>query len=503
MPSESPVLRRPDGAWWIAPSVRGVAIDSRLVEPGFIFVAVPGQATDGHEFAQEAVARGALAVVVERSVGVLSAPVVMVPSSRVAAAELAAEIYGHPGQDLAVTGVTGTNGKTSVVFWLASLLERSGHPTGMLSSVVNWMGDGHRGSSLTTPSAPDVQQSLAQMRDNGMTHAVVEVSSHGLVQHRVHGIPFRVGVLTNITREHLDYHGTMDEYVAAKSILFTELLAPDGLAVFNADDPHSQTVASQWRGRRLSFGLARGDLRAHILREEPWRTTVRVQFGEDRWEIVLPFPGRYNIYNVLAAVGAAIGNGSSPDVVMGQVAELPQVPGRLEVAAQGDGVVVLVDYAHTPDGLTQVLQTVRRLVGSERHIWLVFGARGGRDVGKRPIMGQIAARLADRVVLTADSPHEEPVQGIITEVEAGIREAGGTPYAVEPDRGTAIGLAVADAAPGDVVLITGRGPETTQEFGHTVVTLIDADAARAAMRRRLNAAEEASHAAREHHHPHV
>jgi UDP-N-acetylmuramoyl-L-alanyl-D-glutamate--2,6-diaminopimelate ligase len=492
------------GRWEVGPGVTGVAIDSRRVEPGHVFVAIPGARADGHRFIPDAVARGAVAVVAERPVSDCAVPCVMVRSARQAAAELAAAVYRYPGQTLKVTGVTGTNGKTSVVFWVRHLLTRNGYPTGMLSSVFNWTGDGPETASLTTPEAPDVQRALARMRDHGLTHAALEVSSHGLVQHRVDGIPFRAAVLTNITREHLDYHGSMAQYIDAKSILFTRLLDSDGVAVFNADDPYSQDVSRRFRGRSMSFGMARGDVRARILREEAWRTDVRISSDEGQWDVSLPVPGRYNVYNVLAAAGAAMANGIRLEHIVPHLSDVPQVPGRLEVAAQGDGVVVLVDYAHTPDGLSQVLQTVRRLTVPSARVWLVFGARGGRDRGKRPIMGAVAARLADAVILTADSPNQEDVETIIDELAQGMYEAGRRPYAIEPDRQRAIHLAVADAAPGDVVLITGRGPEQFQTFGAERRRMVDREAARAAMADRVRGKETAPHVtAGDRYHPYV
>jgi UDP-N-acetylmuramoyl-L-alanyl-D-glutamate--2,6-diaminopimelate ligase len=505
MDTRHPLLQY-DGAgrWRVGDGINGIAIDSRRIQPGDVFVAVPGTRTDGHRFIQDAVGRGAVAVVAEHAVPDCPVPCVEVPSARVAAAQLAAAIYRFPGQTIQVTGVTGTNGKTSVVFWLRYLLEMSGRPTGMLSSVLNWTGDGTEDASLTTPEAPDVQRALAAMRDNGLTHAAIEVSSHGLVQHRVDAIPFRVAVLTNITREHLEYHGTMAAYIAAKSLLFERLLADGGAAVFNADDPYSQQIMGQTRGRVITFGLVRGDVRARILAEEPWHTRISLLADNGQWDLDLPVPGRYNIYNLLAAVTAARAQGVGVEQLVPYLEQLPQVPGRLEVAAEGDGVVVLVDYAHTPDGLTQVLQTVRRLTRPGRRVWLVFGARGGRDRGKRPIMGAIAARLADAVVLTADSPNQEDLGQIVRELEEGILAAGQRPYAIELDRRRAIKLAVADAAPGDVVLVTGRGPEPYQTFGAQRVQMLDADAARDAMRARLAHKEVSEGAsAGDGHHPYL
>jgi UDP-N-acetylmuramoyl-L-alanyl-D-glutamate--2,6-diaminopimelate ligase len=485
---EAPV-RRTDAGWVVDPDVHGVQIDSRRVEAGDIYVAIPGRTLDGRSFVNEAAARGALAVVAETPIPASPIPVVVVPSARRAAAELAAAVAGYPGRRLIVTGVTGTNGKTSVVYWLRHLLVGSGEPAGMLSSVENITGEPTpRQDHLTTPEAPDVQRALADMVRAGMRRAVLEVSSHGLVQHRVDEVPFRVAVLTNITREHLDFHGTMDAYIAAKRRLFTELLSSDGVAIFNADDPYSPAIRERVRQRTHDFGVLRGEVRARILQETAWSTRVRliVAGRSEDVQVTVPAPGRYNVYNMLAAVTAALGQGVPFERIVDTLDRLPPVPGRLEKAAQGDGVTVLVDYAHTPDGLAQVLQTVRRAVGSQGRIWLVFGARGARDQGKRPIMGEIAARLADAVILTTDSPGPEEPARIAEDLARGLREAGSRPWAVELDRRAAIRLAVQSASSGDIVLVTGRGPEREQIFGDRRVVLDDREAAREAMAKRLS-----------------
>jgi len=488
--ADSPVVLDGAGQWHLGPEVRGVETDSRRVQPGHIFVAISGHTVDGHQFVDEAVSRGAIAVVVERSVGPRPVPVIQVESSRRAASSLAATFFGFPGRRLRVTGVTGTNGKTSVVYWLRHILQGAGHPTGMLSSVQNWIGEGEEtGAHLTTPEALQIQRALAEMVNRGMERAVVEVSSHGLVQHRVDDIDFRTAVLTNITREHLDYHQTMDNYVAAKADLFTRLLNPAGTAVLNADDPYVvQRILPQVRGATITYGVVRGQVRARILEEQAWstRVVVTIEGVSETFAVEIPFPGRYNIYNTLAAWAAAMAQGVSPNVVAGLVESFPEVPGRLEIAAQGDGITILVDYAHTPDGLSQILQTVRRLIPPAARLWLVFGARGGRDKGKRPIMGAIAARLADYIVLTSDSPNLESADAIAEDLAEGIREEGFTPFAVELDRRRAIQTAVRAAAPGDVVLVTGRGPEGEQFFGRdTVVRLQDRDAAAEAVQARM------------------
>ena len=470
------------GEWVVAPTVTGIQLDSRAVKPGDVFVAILGLHEDGHEYLADAAARGAVAAVVERPTP-STLPTLVVPSARVAAAELAAALYGHPGRRLTVTGVTGTNGKTSVVYWLRQLLEGAGYGAGMLSSVRNVTGrDREDDAWLTTPDAPDVQRALGQMVAHRLSRAVLEVSSHGLVQHRVDAIGFSVAVLTNITREHLDYHGTMENYVAAKSRLFTELLNDDGVAVLNADDPHAIELAPAIAARIMTYGIMRGDVRARIEHEAPQATDVTVFVaGAPGVPLTVPFPGRYNVYNTLAAVAAAVVQGIAPDDALAQVGSLEEVPGRLELVSDAGGVRIMVDYAHTPDGLEQVLHTVRRLAGPTGRVWLVFGARGGRDRGKRPLMGRIAGRLADRVVLTADSPYEEEPAVIAEELAEGLAAAGCRPHAVELDRTRAIRTAVWGATAGDVVLITGRGPEREQVMGDRHILLDDRDVVRRAV----------------------
>ncbi len=467
------------GLWEVAPSVTGVQLDSRAVKPGDVFVAILGLHEDGHQYLEDAARRGAVAALVERPMPA-PLPTLVVPSARRAAAELAAAVYGYPSRQLLVTGVTGTNGKTSVVYWLRQLLEGYGLACGMLSSVRNVTGRDREGDArLTTPEAPDVQGALAQMAANGFGRAVLEVSSHGLVQHRVDAIGFSVAVLTNITREHLDYHGTMENYVAAKARLFTDLLQDDGVAVLNADDPHAIELAPAVAARVLTYGVMRGDVRARIEHESPHASDITLMVaGAPGVAVRVPFPGRYNVYNTLGAIAAALAQGVPAEAAAAQVGRLEEVPGRLEMVSDAGGVRVMVDYAHTPDGLEQVLHTVRRLAGSAGRIWLVFGARGGRDRGKRPLMGSIAGRLADRVVLTADSPHEEDPAAIAAELAEGLTAVGCRPFAVELDREAAIRLAVRSATACDVVLITGRGPEREQIVGDRHVRLDDRDVVR-------------------------
>ncbi len=473
-----------ESGWVIGPAVRGIRMDSRLVEPGDIFVAVTGSSQDGHQFIRQAIARGAVAIVGEKGMEPLAIPYIQVVSSREAAADLATQFYGHPSRRLTTIAVTGTNGKTSVVYWLSALLNAAGIRSGLISSVVNDVVCSQTPAALTTPESPDLQASLAEIARCGGVAAVVEVSSHGIVQQRVRGTLFQIAILTNITREHLDFHGTMERYVDAKAALFRMLLSSSLGAVLNADDEHFGIIAQQTEAAVTSYGIARGMLRGRVLEESPWFSEIEITgLGVD-FHTRLNHPGRYNIYNVLAASAAALRLGVPASILEQEIPQLPQVPGRMQVASSHNGPMAIVDYAHTPDGLYQSLLTVRKLAKGK--IWLVFGARGGRDRGKRPEMGRIAAQYADRVVVTTDSPNYENVQTIADALVSGIREVGaGKLAAVELDRAEAIRYAISHASQADVVLITGRGPETVQHFGDKDVRLVDAEAAEEALQERV------------------
>ncbi|PSR20041.1 MAG: UDP-N-acetylmuramoyl-L-alanyl-D-glutamate--2,6-diaminopimelate ligase [Sulfobacillus acidophilus] len=473
-------IQKTDSGWKLDAAVIGVAIDSRRVKPGYVFVAIPGATSDGHSFIADAISRGAVAIVGERPGLKLGVPYFQVPSSRIAAAELSAAFYRYPSRQLIATGVTGTNGKTSVVYWLTALLRAGGYGCGMISSVINDSGRGTRESVLTTPESPDLQQQLREMADSGLTHAVIEISSHGIAQHRVDQIDLDLAVLTNITREHLDFHGTMENYVATKSLLFERMPADSRGVVINADDHYSQRVLNRVVCPALTYGMQAGELRAQVLSSSAWSSRVRLAHRDFDMVVQLNHPGLYNVYNLTAAVAAAYRLGVTADVIERVVPTLPEVPGRMQVFQVPGKPMVIIDYAHTPDGLTQSLQTVRQMVSGK--IWLVFGARGGRDRGKRPEMGEIAARLADRVVLTSDSPNDEDPLAIARAIEVGIRHiAKDVMMAIELDRSQAIQWAVDHAQADDCVLVTGRGPESYQYFRQRRVRIKDGEVAEQAL----------------------
>lgn len=479
----APVSHRASG-WTLSSEVTGITLDSRLVKPGYIFVAVPGFSQDGHRFILDAIHQGAIAVVGEKDVTGLSVPYFKVASSRQAAAELAATFYRFPSSDVKTIGVTGTNGKTTVVFWLTYLLRKTGRRVGMVSSVINETGPRALPATLTTPESPELQEYLAEMRENGMTHAVIEVSSHGIAQQRVAQIDFSLAILTNITREHLDFHGTMERYVQTKARLF-QGLGPHTLgAVLNADDPHTSQVRQAVQAPVVTYGIEAGDVRGTINTEGAWWSDIAIGYPGCSFTARLNHPGRYNVYNLLAVVAAGALLGVSSEEFATHIPSLPQVPGRMQVFGRETGPLVVVDYAHTPDGLQQLLSTVRHF--GRRGIWLIFGARGGRDRGKRPEMGRIAAAMADHIVLTTDSPYEENPEDIAEAIAEGVRSVDESKIrAVELDRAAAIRYAIMTADQADVIVITGRGPETTQFFGHAPVRLVDAEVVEKVLRDRL------------------
>ncbi len=448
-----------------------VTHDSRDVVPGALFCCVPGGSADGHDFAAAAVAAGAVALLCSRFVdGVDPAvPQVLVDDVRAAMARVAAELYGHPSQRMAVVGVTGTNGKTTTTHLLRAVLEADGRPAAVIGTLSQDApaGAGRAGAAPgTTPAAPELQRHLAELAASGFDAVAMEVSSHALVQHRVDGVHFAVVVFTNLSQDHLDYHGSMEEYFAAKASLFDPERA--AVAVVNADD--------RW-GRRL--------LESPRLPTRPFWMDEAVDLRLDRtgstfrWEgepVRLRIAGRANVANALAAAAAARELGVPATAVAAGLSGVESVPGRNEAIQRGQPFTVLVDYAHTPDGLEQSLTSARDVAGGGR-VLVVFGCGGDRDRAKRPLMGEVATRLADLAVLTSDNARSEDPAAIIDQVRAGVRRP--EVLVVEPDRRAAIAVALGRAQADDVVVIAGKGHETTQVVGDQVFPFDDrAEAAR-------------------------
>jgi UDP-N-acetylmuramoyl-L-alanyl-D-glutamate--2,6-diaminopimelate ligase len=462
--------------------VGAVTHDSRRVTPGALFVAIRGLATDGNAFVDAALRKGAAAVASEhepRGAGAW----LRVRDAREALALLSAAALGDPARALELIGVTGTNGKTTTSYLIDSALRAAGETTGLVGTVEYRVGNRIAEAVRTTPEASDLQALLAEMRDASCRRAVLEVSSHSIALARVHGLEFRLAVFTNLTRDHLDFHGDMDAYFAAKRRLFTELLRPDGHAVVNLDDDRGEELARASRGRVLGYSLEnpRADFFAEELRLGLDRTRLRARTPFGVLEVESPLVGRFNAQNVLAALGAGIALGLPPDAVQRGIATLAGVPGRMEKVALGQDFTVLVDYAHTDDALKNLLETVRDL--KPRRLITVFGCGGDRDKSKRPLMGAVAARLSDVVILTSDNPRSEPPEAILAEIRRGIPPARSEDTLVIADRRDAIARAIEMGREGVVVVIAGKGHENYQVLRDRSVPFDDRLVARDALAR--------------------
>ena len=433
--------------------VTSITRDSRAVVPGALFCCIPGGTVDGHAFAPEAVASGAVALLTERQLD-LDVTQAVVDDARVASGRAAAAFHGHPSRAMEIVGVTGTNGKTTTVWLLRAIFEAAGRSSEMIGTLTS-----KPGGPPTTPDALELQRQLADLRDRGVTSLAMEVSSHALAQDRVEGTQFKVGVFTNLSRDHLEFHETMEDYFAAKARLFEP--GRSDIAVVNADDPRGRLLADAARIPTRTYSLSDvTDLRVGMTSTGTWRAH----------ELVVPLGGPFNVSNALAAATASLELGIDEATIVRGIAEAPAAPGRFERVGTGQPFTVIVDYAHTPDGIEQVLRAARDLI-DEGQLTIVFGAGGDKDRGKRPEMGAVAGRLADVVVLTSDNPRSESPEAIIDEIRAGVD---GRAYViVEPDRRAAIELALARAAAGDVIVVAGKGHETTQTIGDQVIPFDD------------------------------
>jgi UDP-N-acetylmuramoyl-L-alanyl-D-glutamate--2,6-diaminopimelate ligase len=467
-------------------TIRGLTDDSRRVVAGGCFVAVRGLRADGHRFIPQAVERGARAVVAEPPDPLPGEAVgrILVPDTRRALPRLADAYFGHPSRALTVVGITGTNGKTTTSYLCEALLRARGLATGIIGTIQYVVKDRAREASQTTPDAIELQGLLAEMVTAGVGGVAMEVSSHALELHRVDGVAFDVAVFTNLTQDHLDFHKTMEGYAAAKRRLFFELLSAGGksgaTAVLNGDDPVGAEWARTLPGRVLTFGLSPGCV-IRPLQHESGLGGIRLLAASPAGSvrIVSPLIGEHNVMNLLGAVGVGIALGLDPPAVAGALASVTRVPGRFEQVETGQDFLVVVDYAHTPDALQRVLETARRLTPGR--LGVVFGAGGDRDRGKRPVMGRIAATLADRVWLTSDNPRSEDPAAIIEEIAAGVVPPPRLGYAKCADRRGAIQQAIAWASPGDTVVLAGKGHEPYQIIGQEVLPFDDRLVAREAL----------------------
>ncbi|HKE98551.1 MAG TPA: UDP-N-acetylmuramoyl-L-alanyl-D-glutamate--2,6-diaminopimelate ligase [Actinomycetes bacterium] len=444
-----------------ATHVTDVVLDTRQVRPGALFCCVPGSRVDGHDLAPDALRRGAAALCVQRPLP-LAVPQLVVPAVRPALPALAAAFFGEPSRRLDLVGVTGTNGKTTTTYMLEAIGRAQGWATGVAGTVEVRVGAERRPAVHTTPEAPDLQRLLAEMADSGVRLAAMEVSSHGLALGRVDATRFRAAVFTNLSQDHLDFHPDMEAYFQAKARLFEP--ARTGLAVVNVDDAAGRRLAASVRVPLVTTGTGGdGDWRASEVEASLAGTSFRVEGPAGSAAVRLRLAGRFNVANALGALAAAAHLGVALDTAAAGLAALPGVPGRLERVDAGRPYSVLVDYAHTPDSLDSSLRAAR--AAAPGRVLVVFGCGGDRDRGKRPLMGEIAARLADVAVITSDNPRSEDPGAIVAEVAEGARRAGGPGrWLVEVDRRAAIRQALALAGPGDVVLIAGKGHEQGQEF---------------------------------------
>jgi UDP-N-acetylmuramoyl-L-alanyl-D-glutamate--2,6-diaminopimelate ligase len=473
--------------------ITGITMDTRLVLPGQLFVAIKGNSADGHAFIPDAIRRGSVAIVGERPLEGLSVPYIQVENSRQALAWLAAAFYGNPGRSLTVIGVTGTDGKTTTSNLLYQILLAAGLKTGLISTVNAVIGNEviDTGFHVTTPDAPDVQRYLARMVEAGLTHVVLETTSHGWAQYRVDACEFDIGVITNITHEHLDQHGSYENYRAAKARLFLSLEKtrpkPQGnprLAVLNKDDGSYAYLSGLVQGHQICYGLdASADIRAESVDYSP----RGIQFEAVGPGISVPVTsllvGAFNVSNCLAALTAAVcGLGVEPETVARGIAALAGVPGRMERIDLGQSFTAIVDFAHTPNALHVAIETVRQM--TDKRVIVIFGSAGLRDKEKRRMMAEVATHMADLSILTAEDPRSESLEGILEEMAAGARNQGGVEektFFRIPDRGKAIRLGVRMAQPGDIVMACGKGHEQSMCFGMIEYPWDDRIAMRAAL----------------------
>jgi UDP-N-acetylmuramoyl-L-alanyl-D-glutamate--2,6-diaminopimelate ligase len=464
----------------------GVTHDSRRAGRGAIFVALVGLKANGAVFAPQAIAAGAVAIVAEAPApDEVAVPWVVVNDARLALAWLSAEFFQHPSHEMSVVGITGTNGKTTTSFLLSSMLDAAGIPCGLMGTVTYRIGDRAFDATRTTPEAPDLQAFMRDMVAGGCGACVMEVSSHALALRRVDGIEFAAAVFTNLTRDHLDFHADMEDYFGAKRRLF-EMLAADAPALINADDPRGASLVEVVK-RPVTYGIHKpADVSPGPLSYSLAGLDFQVRTPRGSVHVRSRLVGKPNVYNILGAVGTAVELGAPIEAIEEGLHRLPGVPGRFEViSSAADDVTVVVDYAHTDDALRNLLETARPM--AMRRLITVFGAGGDRDRTKRPLMGMVAARLSDVVVITSDNPRSEDPERIIEEVKRGAdaeTRQSNAAIVTEADRRQAILQAVRDASPGDVVLIAGKGHEKYQEIGGRTLAFDDIEVAREALEAR-------------------
>jgi UDP-N-acetylmuramoyl-L-alanyl-D-glutamate--2,6-diaminopimelate ligase len=465
--------------------ITSIENDNRKVQKGSLFICIKGYTVDGHDFAASAVRNGAAAVLAERPLP-LEVPVIIVKDTKRAMAVLADAFYGQPTKKLKLIGITGTNGKTTTSHMIEKIFADRGCKTGLIGTMYTKIADKTFESKNTTPESLTLQKTFHQMVGEGVETAVMEVSSHALDLGRVHGCDFDVAVFTNLTQDHLDYHKTMEEYKRAKSLLFAQLgntfhHQNPKFAVLNADDPASEMFRSATAAHVVTYGIdTEADIQAQNIQMTSTGTKFEIVIGENRYPIHIQLIGKFSVYNVLASFTAALVSGIPIRQIIHSLESLKGVAGRFELVQAGQDFTVIVDYAHTPDSLENVLKTIRHF--AKRKIFVVVGCGGDRDRTKRPLMAEIACRYATHPIFTSDNPRSEDPIAILKDMEAGV--AGNSSYKIIPDRKEAIVYAVNQASSGDVILIAGKGHETYQQIGNEVYEFDDRIVAREAIKER-------------------
>jgi UDP-N-acetylmuramoyl-L-alanyl-D-glutamate--2,6-diaminopimelate ligase len=458
--------------------LEGLEYDSRRVKPGYLFFAFPGSRTDGRQFAAEAVERGAAAVASESpSPQKFPVPWIEVEHGRHALALASRNFYGRPDERIALTGITGTNGKTTTSYLIDAILRAAGKTTALIGTIEYHLAGHVLPAVNTTPESLDLHRLFAELEREGGTHATMEVSSHALALGRVYGLKFHTALFTNLTRDHLDFHHTMEEYFAAKQLLFTGAGGPPpSWAVLNRDDEWCRRLELSRQTEVLWYGLGQGaSVRARHISSSLQGLRFEVQNRKTRFTVESPLLGKINVYNILAACAAGLSYDFSPEIIAAGIARCSAVPGRFERIDEGQPFTVVVDYAHTDDALKNTIAVARGL--EPKRVITLFGCGGDRDRSKRPLMGQVAAENSDFVVLTSDNPRSEDPLAIMNDALVGIRRVD-VPHLVEPDRATAIVRAIKEARPGDIVILAGKGHETYQVLKDKTIHFDDREVAR-------------------------
>ncbi|MGZ4133662.1 MAG: UDP-N-acetylmuramoyl-L-alanyl-D-glutamate--2,6-diaminopimelate ligase [Tumebacillaceae bacterium] len=472
-------------------SIESITADSRQVKPGCLFVAIRGYTVDGHRYVPAAVEAGASAVLVEEPIEGVTAPQIVVPDTRAASAVLASVFYGHPAQQMKVIGVTSTNGKTTITNLIDRVLTDAGHMTGLIGTIKTRIGDREFESKHTTPDALGLQDIFKQMLEVGTKYPIMEVSSHALDQKRVAGTEYHTAIFTNLTQDHLDFHGTMEAYRDAKLKLFSRLgntysndLGESKFAIINVDDPAAEHFISATTAQVITYGIDNpASVRATDVKIEANGVSYRLESFAGDAEFALQMTGKFSVYNALAATAAGLAEGIPLQEIKRSLEAVSGVDGRFERVQAGQDFTVLVDYSHTPDSLENALKTIREFAKAK--VYCMIGCGGDRDRTKRPIMASIAAQYADVAIITSDNPRTEDPDRILDDMEAGLADVSSDRYVRLTDRTEAIRYAIERAQTDDVILLAGKGHETYQIIGKTYYDYDDREVAAKAIRREL------------------